>query len=78
MSRAQILERPPTGALGLRSQPSALGVGEPPAGAELLPEETVLFLEIVDDVALRLVDSAGERDDEKLQGVRKWRHTGRA
>ena len=28
-------------------------------------------------VALLLVDPAGVRDDEKLQGVRKWRHTSR-
>ena len=43
----------------------------------MFPEDAVLFLEIVDDVALLLVDPAGHGDNEKLQRMRKLAHTGR-
>ena len=46
------------------------------ARAELFAEDAVLFLEIVDDVTLLLVDPACERDDEELECVRKRRHVG--
>ena len=42
-----------------------LGVREPqPAGAELLPEDAILLLEIVDDVTLLLVDPARDGHDK--------------
>ena len=40
--------------------------------------DTILFLEIVDDVPLLLVNPSGERHDDELQGLRKRRHTGPA
>ncbi len=61
---------------GLRGQATALRVRE----AEPLlvfPKDAVLFLEVVDDVALLLVDPAGHGDNEELQQVRKLARTGR-
>jgi hypothetical protein len=52
----------------LRRQSTTLRVGEPqPSGPELLPEDAVLFLEIVDDVALLLVHPTGERTEDEPQ-----------
>jgi hypothetical protein len=46
----------------------SLRVGEPqPSEPKLLPEHAVLFLEIVDDVALLLVHPTGERDEDEPQ-----------
>ena len=57
----------------------ALGVGEPEtARTELLSEDAILFLEIVNDVTLLLVDPARDGHDEALQHVGTRRHTGRA
>ena len=65
--------------LGLRGQAAALRVREAQTlGRELFPKDAVLFLELVDDVALLLVDPAGHGDDEDLQRVRKLVHTSRA
>src|SRR5262249_50280524 len=62
----------------LRGEPTALVVGETQApGAELFAQDTVLFQEIVDDVALLLVEPAGERDQDELQGMRRPRHGGK-
>jgi hypothetical protein len=59
-------ERTPTERLRLHGQPDPLIVGEShPPGAELLPQHAVLGLEIVDDIALLLMDPAGQRDEEK-------------
>ena len=44
--------------------------------AELVSEDAILFLEIVDDVALLQVDPSGERHDDELQGLAKRRHIG--
>ena len=64
--------------LGLRGQAAALRVREAQTlGRELFPKDAVLFLEIVDDVALLLVDPAGHGDDEELQRVRTLVHTAR-
>ena len=61
--------------LGFRRQSTALNVGEPQAsGPDLLPEDTVLFLEIVDDIALLLVHPPGERDEHEPQRVREQWH----
>ena len=60
---------PPAERLGFRGQADALIVGEShPPGAELLPQHAVLGLEIVDDIALLLMDPAGQRDEENTQG----------
>ena len=59
----------------LRGQADTLIVGERhPPGAELLPQHAVLLLEIVDRVALLLMDPAGQRDEEKPQGMEQRRH----
>ena len=50
---------------------------QPPRGA-LLAKDAVFFLEIVDDVALLLVDPPSNGDDEALQGLWKRKHTERA
>jgi hypothetical protein len=43
-----------------RRQSTALSVGEPQtSGAELLPQDAVLFLKIIDDIALLLVHPTG-------------------
>ncbi len=73
----EIPESLSTEGLGFRGQASTLGVGEPEtARTELLAEDAILFLEIVDDVTLLLVDPPSERDDEELDGLRKRQHVG--
>ena len=68
--------RPSSSGLRLGSQAPALGVREPePAGGDRLAQDPVLFLEIVNDIALLLVDPAGEGDDEKLERLRERTHT---
>jgi len=53
-----------------RRQSTALSVGEPhTSGPELFPQDAVLFLEIVDDIALLLVHATGERDENEPQRV---------
>ena len=54
---------------------AALIVGKPePAGTELLSKDAILGLEIVDHLALLLVDPAGQGDEEKPQRVRNRKH----
>jgi len=43
-------------------------------GSELFTEHTVLLLKTVVDIALLLVEPAGERDHDELQGMRLRRH----
>jgi hypothetical protein len=45
-----------------------------PAGAKLLAEHAILGLEIVDDVALVLVDPARQGHNEELERIREPRH----
>jgi hypothetical protein len=67
--RSDLTERSATQLLRLGGQPNALVVGEPETPRpELLSKDAILGLEIVDHVALLLVDPAGQRDEEKLQG----------
>ena len=74
--RVQILEHPAAQGLRLGGQAPALAVREPePAGGDLLAQDPVLFLEIVDDIALLLVDPTGEGGDEKLERLRERTHT---
>ena len=64
---------------GLCTNAVALGVGAPEtARTELLSEDAILFLEIVNDVTLLLVDPARDGHDEELKHLGKRRHTGRA
>jgi len=53
----------------LRRKPSALVVGEPQATvAELLAQDAVLlFLEVLDDLALAAVHPAGEHQQQELK-----------
>ena len=75
----QVTEYPSPEARGLCGQAPALGVGEPEtARTELLSEDAILFLEIVNDVTLPLVDPARDGHDEELQHLGKRRQTGRA
>ncbi len=74
----QVTEYPSPEARGLCGQ-ARRWVGEPEtARTELLSEDAILFLEIVDDVALLLVDPPSNGDDEALQGLWKRKHTERA
>jgi hypothetical protein len=60
--------------LRLSRQADALIVGEAqPTRAELPAEDAVLGLEIVDDLALLLVDPACERENEESERVRQRR-----
>ena len=75
----QVTAYPSPEARGLCGQAPALGVGEPEtARTELLAEDAILFLEIVNDVTLLLVDPARDGHDEELQHLGNRRHTGRA
>ena len=73
--RFDLLEHAAPQALRLGGQPNALVVGEPEtARTELLSKDAILGLEIVDDLALLLVDPAGQGDEEKPQRVRNRNH----
>jgi hypothetical protein len=62
-----------------RGEPTALVVGEAQAsGSKLLALDAVLVLQIVDDVALLLVDPRRERDQDELRRMRQPRHGGQA
>src|SRR5262249_46166244 len=76
--RGELAQQPSSQGPGFRGEPTALVVGEAPApGADLFAQDAVLFQEIVDDVALLLVDPAGKRDENELQGMRQRRHGGK-
>jgi hypothetical protein len=71
----ELLEYAAPQALRLGGQPNALVVGEPEtARTQLLSKDAILGLEIVDDLALLLVDPAGEGDEEKPQRLRIRKH----
>jgi hypothetical protein len=54
-----------------RGEPTALVVGEAQApGSDLFAQDAVFFQEIINDVAVLLVEPAGERDQNELQGMR--------
>jgi hypothetical protein len=73
------LSRRPSEWLGFGRQSSALKVGEPDtSGPELFPQHAVLFLKIIDDIALLLVHPTGERDENEPQRVRQWGHNVKA
>jgi len=68
-------KRLPTEVLRLGGQSNALVVGEPqPLPFELLSEHAILRPEIVDHIALVLVDPAGQGDKEKLEWMRERSH----
>lgn len=63
------------GRSSFRGEPTSLVVGEAQApGSDLFAQDAVLFQEIVDDVALLLVEPASERDQDELQWMRQRRH----
>ena len=56
--------------LTLRRQPSSLVVGQPEAlAAQLLTEDTILFLQVADDGLLVPIDPTGCRYDQRLPGT---------
>src|SRR5262249_30862176 len=62
---------------GFGGEPTALVVGEAQTpGSDLLTQDTVLFVNIVDDVALLLVKPGGERDQDKPEWMGQRRHGG--
>jgi hypothetical protein len=73
--RLELEEYTAAHALRLGGQPHALVVGESEATrAELLSKDANLDLEILNDLALLLVDPACQSDEEKLQRVRNRDH----
>ena len=74
-NRYDLVEHPPGQSLGLGGQANALFVGEAqPPRSKLLSEHAVLLLEVVDHVALLLMDPAGQRHKQKPQRMRQRRH----
>jgi hypothetical protein len=68
--RDEVGEHPSRQSLRLSGQPNALIVGEAkPPRSELLSEHAVLRLEIVDHVALLLMDPAGQRHKQEPQRI---------
>jgi len=67
--RSDLAERSATQLLRRGGQPNALVVGKPTARAELLSKDAILALEIVNHLALLLVDPTGQSDEEKPQRV---------
>jgi hypothetical protein len=68
-------QRPSTECFGFRGQAPSLIVAEPePPRSELLAQHVVLLLQIVDDVALLLVDPAGHRDKKKPTRMPEQNH----
>jgi hypothetical protein len=52
--------------LAVSRESMALRVGEPHTSRpELFPQDTVLFMEVVNDIALLLVHPTGERDQNE-------------
>src|SRR5262249_45427821 len=77
--RRELAQQPSAERPGLRGEPTTLIVREAQASrSKLLAQDAVLFLQIVDDVALLLVDPTGERDQDELQRMRQPRHGGQA
>jgi len=72
---ADFPEHPPRQELSFGGQANALIVGEAqPARAELRAEHAILGLEIVDHVALLLVDPARQGHNEELERIREGSH----
>ena len=64
--RSDLLQHASTECVGFRGQSDPLVVGEPePPRSELLTEDAILRLQIVDHVALLLVDPAGQCDQKE-------------
>src|SRR5262245_12131170 len=65
-NRGELAQQPSAERPDLRGEPSTLIVREAQAsGSKLLAQDAVLFLQIVDDVTLLLVDPTGERDQDE-------------
>ena len=73
--RNDVVDHPPRQFPCLGGQTNALIVREAqPPRSELLPEHTVLLLEVVDHIALLLMDPAGHRHKQTSQRMRQRRH----
>jgi len=71
-------EDPTAQLLGFDGQAPALVVAESkPLAPELLPENPILFLEIVNDVALLLAEPAGNRDQQEAKRIKALAHCAR-
>jgi hypothetical protein len=66
----QFMKYAPAELPGLDGQSTALVIIQArPLSSELLPQHTVLFLEVVDDILLRLAQAAGERDQQQPKRI---------
>ena len=71
----ELLQHASTECVGFGGQTEPLVVGEPePPRSELLAEHAILLLQIVDDVALLLVDPAGQRDQKEPERMPERNH----
>ena len=62
----EVVQRPAIQGVCIRRQAATLRIGEPhPPLGQLLAKDAVFFVEIVDDVALLLVDPPGDGDDKE-------------
>src|SRR5207245_1664152 len=78
-NRGEVPQNAASECLGFRRQPTALSVGEAhTSGPQLFPQDTVLFVEVVDDIALLLAHPTGERDENETQRVWQRRHSVKA
>ena len=69
MDLISVSARTSTERFGFHGQTDALIIGEPePPRSELLAQHAVFLLQIVDDLALLLVDPAGQRDQKEPVG----------
>jgi hypothetical protein len=76
--RGELAQQPSPQRPSLGGEPTSLVVGEAQApGSNLFTQDAVLFLKIVNEVALLLVEPAGERDQHELQWMRHWLHGGK-
>jgi hypothetical protein len=74
-NRGDVPQDAPSDCLGFRRQTPTLIVREPQTSrAELFPQGAVLFLEILDHLALLLVHPAGECDEHETQRRRQRDH----
>ena len=73
--RGELAQQPSSECPSSRGEPTALVVGEAqPSGSDLFTQDTILFPKVVDDVALLLVEPAGECGQDELQWMRQRRH----
>src|SRR5499426_2502658 len=68
----------PAEPFGFHCQPATLIIGKTHAAvADLLPQNTIFFNEIFDDLLLPLIHPTGDRHDEKGKWIQTRLHSGR-